>query len=367
MVMICFKGAKANQYPRAIMLNIFHFWYWKQIGHPCADIVSNDPINFVEEDGEVSLGLLAHTCSQHKIRFDHKALSELYQLIGLYRETLLDTQQDLGLKFHKQNHVKVRRSDDGVKKTVAHFKQVIKHLKQCVWEHYPKFPKSYFFPKLTEIGCFTNTSQSRFRPASFSTEVRTVCLDLHRLLLDENGDAGIDGFPQDSLSWSSDGDLNLNQAVAKPGAQQTAPRSRISSKKRTFNRIYTNKQNSSEMQSEVSSSESSEVLLTKTGCTDEEQVKKKHKKRRKPKKKKTTSKSKFPKSSSNSLFEGESHVYSEHEYVIGYIHCMQNTTRGPEYLVHWKYFPDCSNDTWQSKRTLEEDCPEVLKKFLAAS
>jgi len=346
------------------MLNIYHFWYWKKIGHPCADIIANDPINFVEEDGEVSLGLLAHTCSQHKIRFDHKALSELYQLIGLYRETLLDTQQDLGLKFHKQNHVKVHQSDDGVKKTVAHFKQVIKHLRQCVWQHYPNFPNQFFFPKRTEIGCFTNTSQRRFRSASFSTELRKVCLDLHRLLIDENGGAGIDGFPQDSLSWSSNGDLN--QAIAKPVAQQTAPRRRISSKKRSFNRIYTNKQNSSEMQSDVSSSDS-EVLLTRTGCTDEEQVKKKHKKRRKRKTKKKTSKLKLTKSSSNSRFERESHVYSEHEYVIGYIHRMQNTTRGPEYLVHWKYFPDCSNDTWQSKRTLEEDCPEVLKKFLSAS
>lgn len=342
------------------MLNIYHFWYWNKIGHPCADIISNDPINFVEEDGEVSLGLLAHTCCQHKIRFDHKDLSELYQLIGLYRETLFDTQQDLGLKFHKQKHVNVQRKDDGVKKTVAHFKLVIKQLKQRVWQHYPNFPDQFFLPKLTEIGCFNNTSQKRFRPAFFSEEVRKVFLDLERLLCDDNG-AGIDEFPQDSLSWSSDG--ILNQAISKSVPQHSRPQTG-SSRKRTFHTIY--QANSS---STGPSSESSECLLTRTGCSDPKQRKKNnHKKRKKNKTKKTTSsKSELIKSSAHSLCEGESHVYSKHQYHIGYIHCMKDTDTGPEYLVHWKFFPNCKNDTWEAKHTLEEDCPDVLKQFLADS
>lgn len=359
LVMVCFKGQRALQYGRCIMLHIFHFWYWEKIGHPCAKIVANDPINFVEEDGEISLGLLAHTCAQHKIRFDHNALSELYQLIGLYRDTLFDTQQDLGLKFHKQKHMSVSRSDAAVQTTVRHFRKVLRRLRRQTWQHYPTFDNLLFLPKQSQIGTLTDKSQPRFRPPSFSAEVRTVFLDLERLLVDGNV-AGIDEFPLDSLSCSSDGHVRLPVAVSALPNNMSPTRS---SRKRNSSRQQ--KRKAPQRQSTASSSFTEDIRLTRH-ARPPVQRKKRRKNMNSVASNSTIAVSGASHSSSSSLIEARSHQYSSHRYQISHLHRVRYTHQGPEYLVHWLNFPDCINDTWEKQETLEKDCPEVLKKFCAS-
>ena len=103
------------------MLHLYHVWYWEQSSNPCVSFLKNSPMNFVEEDGEISLALLAHNYARHSIKFDHKSLSDLYQLIGLYRDTCFDTMSDLGLNFNKQKHTAVKVTDNPIKTIVKHF------------------------------------------------------------------------------------------------------------------------------------------------------------------------------------------------------------------------------------------------------
>ena len=62
--------------------------------------------------------------------------------------------------------------------------------------------------------------------------------------------------------------------------------------------------------------------------------------------------------------QDNSRVYSDHEYVPGYIHKRRCTILGTEYLMHWKYFPLCDKDTWEKAETIEQDCPDILREFL---
>ena len=209
-VFVSLKGTKSNNpYCRSIMLHMYHIWYWEQSSNPCVTFLKRSPINFVEEDGEISLALLAHTCVRHSIKFDHKSLSDLYQLIGLYRETCFDTMSDLGLKFNKQKHAAVNVTDNPVKAIAKHFLAVIRKLRNCNWSHYCALQtKQYMLLPRAEMKPFVNFSQQkRFRPHSFAHEVRQVILDLERLLFDTS-DAGLQYFAVESSSCSSEDDQN---------------------------------------------------------------------------------------------------------------------------------------------------------------
>ena len=196
------------------MLHLYHVWYWEQSSNPCVSFLKNSPMNFVEEDGEISLALLAHNCARHSIKFDHKSLSDLYQLIGLYRDTCFDTMSDLGLKFNKQKHTAVKVTDNPVKTIVKHFLTVIRDLRNCNWSHYCALQtKQHMILPRDQMKPFVNFSvQKRLRPNSFSREVRKVLLNLKRLLFDTT-DAGLRYFAVDSSSCSSEGDQNSGNII----------------------------------------------------------------------------------------------------------------------------------------------------------
>ena len=132
------------------------------------------------------MALLAHNCARHSIKFDHKSLSDLYQLIGLYRDTCFDTMSDLGLKFNKQKHTAVQVTDDPVKTIVQHFTTLIRDLQNCNWSHYRALEtKQHMFLSREEMKPFVNVSvQKRLRPNSFAREVRKVMLNLEHFLFD---------------------------------------------------------------------------------------------------------------------------------------------------------------------------------------
>ncbi len=182
---------------------MYHVWYWDRTNNPCQEFVSTSPINFVEEDGEISLALLAHTCTKHGIKFDHKSISDLYQLIGLYRDTCFDTMSDLGLKFNKQKHVTVKATDTPVVTVVQHFKKVIASLRNRTWTNYGVLASELkMVPPKAAMKPISFSQNKRYCPQGFSNELRTVVLNLERLLFDSN-DAGIDYFGFESSSCSS--------------------------------------------------------------------------------------------------------------------------------------------------------------------
>ena len=58
------------------------------------------------------------------------------------------------------------------------------------------------------------------------------------------------------------------------------------------------------------------------------------------------------------------HDYYDRQFSIAYIHYSRySLASGAEYKVHWTNFPDCREDTWETERTLQEDCPQILQEF----
>ena len=354
------------------MLHMYHVWYWTKTGNPCAEFVFTSPINFVEEDGEISLALLAHTCTKHSIKFDHKSISDLYQLIGLYRETCFDTMSDLGLKFNKQKHVSVKATDSPVKTVVKHFRRVIQSLRNCSWTNYGVLSsdlkhKGGMVLSKAAMKPINYSQGKRFCPQTFSGVVRTVVLDLERLLFDRN-DAGIDHFGFDSSSCSSEDDQNTgNQSVSVTGnsnrvstCNATMTQGGGAPTRRSLNSVPTIELSDSS----DSSSEISDILLRDNRASHG--TINPRNKGRTPVRMVRRSLRRYS-DEEEDLSPSATRVYHSRQFSIGFIHCVRFSPYcGTEYKVHWRNFPDCKeSDTWESGETLKQDCPDILRDFEA--
>lgn len=350
---------------------MYHVWYWHETGNPCSEFVSNSPINFVEEDGEISLALLAHTCTRHSIKFDHKSISDLYQLIGLYRQTCFDTMSDLGLKFNKQKHVSVKATDTPVTTVVHHFRKVIRSLRNRSWTNY-----GVLSPDLKMILCKAAmkpvyfSQEKRFCPKSFSSVLRTIVLNLERLLFDRN-DAGLDFFGCDSSSCSSEDDENTsNQSVpvtrnnnidasncnatVSQGAGRMNQRNPLSIPTTQLSQTRDPDSSTSDIQLD----DNRRSYRRSNGRN--KASKQVRKVRRRSISSETDDDSSFSEQRSN-------HAYHSRKFSIGFIHCIRFSPYcGTEYKVHWRNFPDCKeSDTWETAEMLKEDCPDILRDFEA--
>ena len=375
-VFVSLKGSTSNPYCRSIMLHLYHLWYWEQSDNPCLSFVRNSPMNFVEEDGEISLALLAHNCARHSIKFDHKSLSDLYQLIGLYRDTCFDTMSDLGLKFNKQKHTAVQVTDDPVKTIVEHFTTLIRDLRNCNWSHYRALEtKQHMFLSREEMKPFVNVSvQKRLRPNSFAREVRKVMLNLEHLLFDTTV-AGLQYFAVDSSSCSTEVDENTGNIILLQFTsvnkclltlynqldQGSASSSLLNPHLFPVNNpIPQTTAQQSVADSSNSSSSSTEQLLHDAHMSRQRRNINKQKRGTKRKAKSQTGSS----TSASSVQPLPQHKYYDRQFSIAYIHYARySLARGAEYKVHWTNFPDCREDTWETEQTLQVDCPQILQNY----
>ena len=178
-------------------------------------------MNFVEEDGEISLGLLAHACLKHSLKLDHKSLCDLYKLLTIYRNTCKDTLKDLGLKFHKGSHQAIQSTHPKVAMIVRHFRVVIQSLHNDTWKHYPRqLPPTGIIAYPTKVKMIPNLvsiSQPRYFVMNMPARCGQGFLDVERLMQDDVT-AGIQEFPYPSCSEDSEGE---ESSVASVGVDIT--------------------------------------------------------------------------------------------------------------------------------------------------
>lgn len=314
---------------------------------------------------------------------DHKGLRDLYKLLTVYRNTCKDTLKDLGLKSHKGSHQAIQSTHPKVAIIVQHFRDVIQSLRDDTWEHYPQQlpPKGIMaYPtKLNMIPNLVSTSQPRFFTKDMPARCRQGFLDVERLLQDDVT-AGIEEFPFQSCSEDSEGqESSVGVDNAQQAACNTTQHATVQSTSRTsqhqghhsrqvrsvrrvrqctFQSQTPRKRRRPFLQTTLYESDSDttdtneDVLepVFRAGRSTSEQTS-------------SDGSGSFSACSSSVSSTLLSHVYSSEEYVPHFIHRRKCTKSGTEYLMHWKYFPDCQRDTWEKAWTLMEDCPELITEF----
>ena len=357
---------------------------------------------------------------------DHKGLSDLYKLLTVYRSTCKDTLKDLGLKSHKGSHQAIQSTHPKVAIIVQHFRDVIQSLGDDTWEHYPQQlpPKGIMaYPtKLNMIPNLVSTSQPRFFTKDMPARCRQGFLDVERLLQDDIT-AGIQEFPFESCSEDSEGQEssegvdNTQQAACNTTQHATVQSTSRTSQHHgdqshnqvrsvgrvrqcTFQSQTPRKRRRPFVQTTLYDSDSDttdtdegvlEPVFRAGRSTSEQQSRQCHSSNQQTsgplsqtaqlhQAARTVSGSSSPlltvlpqtSSDGSESFSAcslsisstpISHVYSSEEYVPHFIHRRKCTISGTEYLMHWKYFPDCKHDTWEKGSTLMEDCPELITEF----
>lgn len=185
LVFTCFKN---SHYIRGFTTQFCMFNYWKQAQHPVLQMVEEFTDNLIEEDGELSLGLLARAAVIHGIQRDRAYLAKLYKLMHLYRKCTADIDNDLSLIRSRGLRHTVSLNDPEVAALKIHFNSVIFRLTHATWRHYPHVPRKgglYDTKAMMATRLVTN-SVPRCRIASFRQEARKALQKVHRLLITGN-------------------------------------------------------------------------------------------------------------------------------------------------------------------------------------
>ena len=357
---------------------------------------------------------------------DHKGLRDLYKLITIYRNTCKDTLKDLGLKSHKGSHQAIKSTHPKVAIIVRHFRDVIQSLQNDTWEHYPQQlpPKGIiaYTTKLSMIPNLVSTSQPRFFIKDMPARCKQGFLDVDRLLQDDIT-AGVEEFPFQSCSEDSEGQdssvgIDNTQEAASSSTQHPTVQSTSRTSQNHIDHSHSQVRRVPRVRQRTCQSQTPrkrrqpfpQTTLydsidsdSDTTDTDEDVLDPVFRAGRSTSEQRCHSSNQLtsgppsqtgqlrqavgtvPGSSSpfhtalpQTISDGsgsfstcslsdsstpKSHVYSSEEYVPHFIHRRKCTKSGTEYLVHWKYFPDCTRDTWEKRSTLMEDCPELITEF----
>ena len=211
-LLLVMESLESQKYSRALVLQFCHFSYWQRSQHPIWQLITSHPQNLLEEDGEISLSLLAHAATVHGIQKDRNYLANLYKLTNIYRKSAADATLDLGIRVSQKRHHTVRPNDPQVAILSRHFLQVLGKLQDGSWMHYPPLQPaacSQYPSRNSMIPRLENSSQPRVRLDDFRQATRTVFLDVRRLIQLQNRScyrAGSDLSSSDSSSDSSSSD-----------------------------------------------------------------------------------------------------------------------------------------------------------------
>ena len=349
---------------RGLVLQYCNFSYWKHSRHPVFDLLQQFPRNWCEEDGEISLSLLAHAAMTHGVQRDRDYLAKFYKLIHSYRQVAGEICEDLNIRQSQRYRHTVTPRDPEVAALNTHFQQVIANLSNASWLHYPKIPrKRGMYPNATQmLTRMQNNSEPRLRKLNLGSWVHRVFRRVHVLLHVRNDSLWVPAarHPQPAPPPPIQPPLYLRPPI---------PAIMISS-------ASTSSQESSEVSSlDIDWDDSSTSVLDATSCVSISSSQDHGKMNQQFENLPHTSQSPLLFTDVSSM-DSDSPVsvdeISEREYGILAIvdkRCKKRKLSDgtirivSEYLVHWKNFPDPEDETWEPEENLLEDVPKMLAAF----